>query len=164
MKTLSYNRAAAVAYANKWALDRNPGYYNYERLGGDCTNFASQCLYSGAGVMNYLPDKGWYYINGNNKSPSWTGVEFFYNFITNNISAGPFGEECGIGEVAAGDFIQLGNNRGYYHTLTVVRIQGAPSENSIYIATHTFDSLNRVLSSYSYMKSRFIKILGVRTF
>ena len=34
MKTLSYNRAAAVAYANKWALDRNPGYYNYERLEG----------------------------------------------------------------------------------------------------------------------------------
>lgn len=24
--------------------------------------------------MNYSKNNGWYYINGNNKSPSWTGV------------------------------------------------------------------------------------------
>ena len=43
-----YNRAAAVAYAHAWAYRRNPRYYNYEELGGDCTNFASQCLYAGS--------------------------------------------------------------------------------------------------------------------
>jgi hypothetical protein len=36
-----YDRSAAVAYAHKWAYSRNPAYYNYDKLGGDCTNFAS---------------------------------------------------------------------------------------------------------------------------
>lgn len=35
-----YDRAAAVAYAHTWAYRRNPRYYNYEELGGDCTNFS----------------------------------------------------------------------------------------------------------------------------
>ena len=47
-----YDEAAAVAYARRWALLRNPAYLDFHGLGGDCTNFVSQCLYSGAGVMN----------------------------------------------------------------------------------------------------------------
>ena len=39
-----YDRAAAVLYAHRWAYGRNPAFYDYEELGGDCTNFASQCL------------------------------------------------------------------------------------------------------------------------
>ena len=42
----NYNRAAAVLYAHKWAYGRNPRFYDYENLGGDCTNFASQCIYA----------------------------------------------------------------------------------------------------------------------
>ena len=44
-----YDRQAAVAYAHRWAYLRNPAFYNFDKLGGDCTNFASQCLYAGAG-------------------------------------------------------------------------------------------------------------------
>ena len=71
---LRYDRAAAVAYAHRWAYDRNPRYYDYGRVGGDCTSFASQCLYAGAGIMNYTRDLGWYYLDGNRKAPAWTGV------------------------------------------------------------------------------------------
>ena len=39
-----YDRAAAVLYAHQWAYGRNPAFYDYENLGGDCTNFASQYL------------------------------------------------------------------------------------------------------------------------
>ena len=46
-RMLRYNRRAAVAYAHRWAFRRNPVFYDYEGLGGDCTNFASQCLYAG---------------------------------------------------------------------------------------------------------------------
>jgi hypothetical protein len=53
-----YDRAAAVAYARKWALSRNPAYYDYDPLGGDCTNFASQCVLAGGGVMNLSPRSG----------------------------------------------------------------------------------------------------------
>ena len=45
-----YDRDAAVAYARRWALSRNPLYYDFEDIGGDCTNFASQYIFAG-GIM-----------------------------------------------------------------------------------------------------------------
>lgn len=81
---MEYNRANAVAYAKKWAYGRNPKYYDFSDLGGDCTNFASQCIYAGSGVMNYTPTYGWYYISVNNRAPAWTGVDELYRFLTTN--------------------------------------------------------------------------------
>lgn len=34
-----YNRQKAKEYAKELAYKRNPKYYNYDLLGGDCTNF-----------------------------------------------------------------------------------------------------------------------------
>jgi hypothetical protein len=34
---MEYNREATVAYAREWALTRNPAYYDFEEIGGDCT-------------------------------------------------------------------------------------------------------------------------------
>ena len=48
-----YNRQKVYEYAKKWAYGRNPKYYNFDPVGGDCTNFVSQCIYSGCGQMNY---------------------------------------------------------------------------------------------------------------
>lgn len=50
MRILEYDRQAAFEYAKKWAFRRNPRYYNFEKIGGDCTNFASQCIYAGAKI------------------------------------------------------------------------------------------------------------------
>ena len=86
---MEYNRENAVAYAKKWAYGRNPKYYDFSDLGGDCTNFASQCIYAGSGVMNYTPTYGWYYISVNNRAPAWTGVDELYRFLTTNRGAGP---------------------------------------------------------------------------
>ena len=58
---IPYNRKAALNYALKWALGRNPNFYDYSELGGDCANFASQVLLAGGAVMNYQPVLGWYY-------------------------------------------------------------------------------------------------------
>ena len=44
MQLKRYNRQKAIDYARKWALDRNPIYHDYEKYGGDCTNFISQCF------------------------------------------------------------------------------------------------------------------------
>ena len=63
MRFALYDRRAAVLYAHRWAYGRNPAFYDYEHLGGDCTNFASQCIYAGSGVMNFTPTFGWYYID-----------------------------------------------------------------------------------------------------
>lgn len=39
---MEYDRTAVVEYARKWAFSRNPQYYNFDAVGGDCTSFASQ--------------------------------------------------------------------------------------------------------------------------
>ena len=145
MINIEYNRRAAVDYANRWALSRNPAFYDYTGIGGDCTNFASQVVYAGCGVMNYTPDTGWYYIDANNKSPSWTGVQFFYNFITQNTSVGPFGREVPQYQAQLGDVVQLGNEAdGYYHSLLIVGFEA----DSYLVAAQSNDAYMRRLDSY----------------
>ena len=158
MRETLYDRAAATAYAREWALGRNPAYYNFDDLGGDCTNFASQCLYAGAGVMNDTPIFGWYYRSVEDRSPSWTGVEYLYDFLINNRGAGPYASEVTEDAIRPGDLIQLGRADGsYYHTLVVL-----VTSPSILIAAHSNDALNRPLVSYRYDRARFLHIAGVR--
>ncbi len=155
---MNYNREKAIAYAKEWALKRNPLFYDFSALGGDCTNFASQILFSGAPVMNDTETFGWYYYSINNRAPAWTGVEEFCNFIINNKTRGPFGELTTLSNLSAGDFVQLGKRSGFYHTLAVVGFNG----NVPIVCSHSFDKLNAPLTSYYYERLRFIKILGVR--
>jgi hypothetical protein len=158
MRETLYDRAAATAYAREWALGRNPAYYNFDDLGGDCTNFASQCLYAGAGIMNDTPTFGWYYRTLNDRSPSWTSVEYLYDFLINNQGRGPYASQVTEDAIRPGDLIQLGRTDGsYYHTLVV--LVTAPS---ILIAAHSNDALNRPLISYRYDRARFLHIEGVR--
>ena len=93
MKETGYRRDAALEYAKKWAMGRNPRYLDFEHFGGDCTNFASQCIYAGSGVMNYTPVMGWYYNSSTDRTPSWTGVQYLYNFLVNNKSVGPYAQK-----------------------------------------------------------------------
>lgn len=164
MKIIKYNRNPVVEYARKWAYSRNPKYYNFELIGGDCTNFVSQCIYAGSsGVMNYSKSNGWYYINGNNKSPSWTGVQFLYNFLCNNKSIGPYGNECAQNIIEIGDVAQLSfNGLTYEHSLIIVKIININNFSNILTASHTIDSYERKISSYSFKKIRFVHIEGVR--
>lgn len=159
METLSYDRNAAVQYAKKWAFGRNPAFYDFSRIGGDCTNFASQCIYAGAGVMNFTPVFGWYYISANDRTASWTGVEYLYRFLTENEGAGPFAKEVPLDELEIGDIVQLGRETGdFYHSPVVVGF----SRGQILIAAHSYDAYDRPLSSYSFDRARGIHILGVR--
>jgi len=162
MPMAQYDRAAAVEYARKWALSRNPAYYDYDGLGGDCTNFVSQCVYAGSGVMNYKPTFGWYYINANNHSPSWTGVPYLYNFLTRNTGAGPAGAKTDILNVVPGDISQFADeNMNYYHSQLIVSVGHPAALNNILVCAHTDDSLNRPLSTYSFSRIRFVHITGV---
>jgi len=148
-----------VEYARKWALSRNPAYFDFTGIGGDCTNFASQCLYAGSGVMNYTPITGWYYIDSGRRSASWTAVEYFYRFLTGNLSAGPYARECEEKEILPGDFVQLCNKDRCYHTLTVIDIS-----RGIEVAAHSFDSLGRALSDYAFEYARYLHIENVRKY
>ena len=157
--TAEYNRERAVEYAHTWAKARNPLFYDFTGIGGDCTNFISQCVFAGCCAMNYTPTLGWYYFSPTDRSPSWTGVPFFYNFITGNTGAGPFGTESKSGKLMLGDFVQLGKRDGtFYHTLLITGFD----RNSYLVSAHTNDAKDRPLSSYSYQRIRFIHIEGAR--
>ena len=154
-----YNRQRAVEYAKKYAFSQNPIFGNFRGIGGNCTNFVSQSIYAGSCVMNYTKTYGWYYISLDDRSPSWTGVDFFYNFIIENADVGPFGRVATSDELEIGDVIQLARNEeGYYHSLLVVGFDG----EDLLVAAQTDNAYARPLSTYDYDYSRFIKILGVR--
>lgn len=163
MTLFPYDRQSAVDYAHRWAYHRNPNFYNFDELGGDCTNFASQCLYAGSGVMDYTPTFGWYYNSQYSRAPAWTGVPFFYNFLTRKKGTpGPVGRETEVSEVQPGDFAQLQFVAGVFaHNPVIVAVGSRPSLGNILVAAHSEDADYRPLSTYPIREIRFIHILGV---
>ena len=157
--TRSYEREKAALYAERYAFSQNPVFGDFRGIGGNCTNFVSQCVYAGCCKMNCTETFGWYYISLEERAPAWTGVEFFYNFMTENMGVGPFGKEAERDECEVGDVIQLGRDgEGYYHTLLIVGFE----DDDILVAAQTDNAYMRPLSTYNYDFLRFIKIEGVR--
>ena len=159
LNVVPYNREAVFDYTTTWAYSRNPAYLDFSELGGDCTNFASQSIYAGSGVMNYSPeDLGWYYNSSYDRAPSWTGVKFLHRFLLNNKGVGPFGEVADVNSLEVGDIIFLGDGEKFYHSLVVVGNNGTEP----LVAAHTYDSYMRPLSNYEYPYAEGVHILGVR--
>lgn len=80
-----YDRNKARAYAEKWHRYRNTYYPNYDKRGGDCTNFTSQCLFAG-GLKR---DNTWYCYRTNHYSPfrfnastAWVNANEQYKHLT----------------------------------------------------------------------------------
>ena len=163
IQLLPYNRRAAVAYAHKWAYTRNPAFYDFSEIGGDCTNFASQCLYAGTGIMNFTPEFGWYYIDANRKAPAWTGVPYLHNFLTrDNFSIGPLAKPCELEDLLPGDLIQLSfKGEEFQHSPIVVSVGNPAAPENVLIAAHSYDADYRPLSTYEYRKIRFLHLPGV---
>ena len=161
-----YDRTRAVEYARRYAYSRNPLFYNFTGIGGDCTNFVSQALLAGSCVMNYTPNFGWYYRSSEDRAPAWTSVEFFFEYMTEaprfveaGGNTGPFGREVDAGELQVGDVIQLANSTGdFYHTLLVTGFSG----ETPLVSAHSIDTLDRPLSDYNYTSLRYLHIIGVR--
>ena len=162
---ISYNREYAVAYARRWALTRNPLFIDFTGIGGNCTNFVSQCLLAGSSVMDFTPTFGWYYRSPEDRAPAWSGVEQLYDFITGSGDfadmqpQGPYGMQAqNRNQVEVGDVVQLANSEGdFYHTLIISGFSG----NDILVCAQSDDALDRPLSSYNYASLRIIHIMGV---
>jgi hypothetical protein len=159
-----YDREKALKYAHKWAYARNPAYLDFENLGGDCTNFASQCIYAGSGIMNYAPIYGWYYSNSYNRTASWTGVNYLYEFLVNNTGAGPFAELVDISDAEPGDIAQISfsDSRVFDHSPVIVKKENQSGKSGIFIAAHTFDTDFYRLVDFEPLYTRYLHIAGVR--
>ena len=164
---LPYNRRRAVDYARKWALSRNPLFYDFTDNGGNCTNFVSQCIFAGCGIMNYTPTFGWYYISPDERAPAWTGVDELYDFLVGapdfaeaNGGTGPYGVNAAeVKNIMIGDVVQLANPQGlFYHSLIISGF----TDNDILVCAQSNDALDRPLSSYTFASMRIIHIEGAR--
>jgi hypothetical protein len=108
--TITYDRDDAVEYAETYWQNYNSSFGSY---GGDCQNFASQCVWKGYGgtniptayppsvvynpmVLNYngTSARNWYQgsVSGNGWV-SWTNPYSFFNYINNSSTSvrGPMG-------------------------------------------------------------------------
>ena len=85
-----------------------------------------------------------------------------HRFLVNNKGVGPRGKEVGIDEIQIGDIVQLSfDGIKFAHTLIVVNTRNVLTLDNIYVASHTYDSYNRRVSSYKFKDIRFIHINGV---
>lgn len=159
---IPYYREKALEYTKVWALKRNSRYFDFELLGGDCTNFVSQVLSAGDCIMNYTRDLGWYYIDAVNRAPSWTNANFLYNFLATNHMLGPFAYEVDENNIETGDIVQLffADSFVFNHSLIITSIQEPRDYSNIFISSHTKDRYNLPLSSINFVKARFLHIMG----
>ena len=165
--TLPYDRTRAVEYARKWALMRNPTFSDFTGIGGDCTNFVSQCIFVGCGIMNFTQTFGWYYLSPNDRAPSWSGVQELYDFLLGapdflsaNGGTGPFATDATVSKkIELGDVVQLSNEDGeFYHTLIISGF----TDNDILVCAHSNDALDRPLSTYRFSGLRILHVEGAR--
>ena len=165
--TIPYDRERAVTYARKWALERNPTFFDFTGIGGNCTNFVSQCIFAGCGVMNFTKTFGWYYLSPDDRAPAWSGVNELYDFligapdfIAANGGVGPFASDASVSrKIEIGDVIQLSNERReFYHTLLICGF----TDNDILVCANSDNALDRPLSSYNFSGIRVLHIEGAR--
>lgn len=158
-----YNRNAAVAYAHRWALSYNPAYADFTQSGGDCTNFASQVLHAGGLPMDQTGSQRWYYYALSRRSPSWSGVDELYTYLTTNTAGGGAARLVPLAQVQPGDIIQLEfdpSTWDFNHSPVVVHVGEAGNPAKILMAAHTINRDNYPLANYSYRALRPLSVIG----
>jgi hypothetical protein len=156
-----YNRVAAARYATKWALSRNPVYNNYSRhgYGGDCSNFASQCLAAGGWQMiqGGKHDADAWYCNDDDgdNSNTWSSARWFYEFLDRSQRTTALDDE---NDLALGDIVMLQSPDFSHpdHAMMVTYITGMSTpegeRTQICLSYHSTDKLNNPLDE---IKSRY---------
>lgn len=161
--SIPYDRASAAAYAITYALSYNQplyGNWGYPHGGGDCQNFASQCIWAGFGGSNTSADVSgrarpmdtmgswqWYKDSG-----AWLGTESFKNYVAGSKNESEQNDRlwiteyhCAksrIGEInnartrLIGATVQDSPNQN--HTVVIVAVEGL-TPASIYVCGHTSD-------------------------
>ena len=82
-----------------------------------------------------------------------------YNFLVKNIGIGPRGKDVVQNRIEIGDLVQLSfSGIKFEHSLIITRIDDVNDLNKIFTSSHTFDSLNKKISEYSFSKIRFVHI------
>ncbi|MFD2042843.1 amidase domain-containing protein [Ornithinibacillus salinisoli] len=143
IERFSYDRLAAVQYAERWWNSYNPAYRKFDV---DCTNYVSQCLRAGGAPMRGAPNRnqGWWYQN-NNWSYSWSvahSLRWYLDGSTQGLKgiAVDSASDLSPGDIICYDF--EGDGRWDHNTIVVSRDNnGMPLVNA-----HTDNSRHRYWS------------------
>lgn len=143
---ISDRRKNSVSYADKYVgaaadeehgLNYNKKYKNYNPLGGDCANFASQILYEGG---NFKQSYSWKYDKGGSKA--WVNAQSFKNYMlysgrASKIAYGTYEQVYKASyKLLPGDFIAYEKNGKVTHISVVT---GADSKGYTYVHSHNTD-------------------------
>ena len=145
-KVTNKRRIDAVKYADrfcgaasdeKYGLKYNKKYKNYNPLGGDCANFASQILYEGG---KFRQSSTWRYYKGGSKA--WVNAQSFKNYMlySNRASKIAYGSYEKVYKASykllPGDFVAYEKNGKVTHISVVT---GADSNGYAYVHSHNTD-------------------------
>ncbi|MDO4198836.1 MAG: amidase domain-containing protein [Erysipelotrichaceae bacterium] len=171
--TNSYNRDAAVAYADQYFNTRNPDWYNFDEIGGNCQNYASQAILAGGIPMDYTGAGQWKCYgasstvmpeidnseNASGRTASWVNVNYFYEYAINNTGYGMAAENVlNIFFAEPGDIIQVSYNdaNNMAHTTIVSKVV----DGHALVDSNSIDMKDYPIEAYVYPYRRLIKILG----
>ncbi len=139
----TYDRRAAVQYAEHWWNSYNPAYRKFDV---DCTNYISQCLRAGGAPMRGIPDRGngWWY-QADNWSYSWAVAHSLRWYLSGSTTGLKGKEKESAQDLIPGDVICYdfqGNGKWDHNTIVVAKdANGMPLVNA-----HTDNSRNRYWS------------------
>ncbi|KXZ39704.1 Putative amidase domain-containing protein [Alkalithermobacter thermoalcaliphilus JW-YL-7 = DSM 7308] len=144
---LNERRKGAVEYADKYSgaaseekygFKYNPKYRNYNPLGGDCANFASQILHEGG---KFRKTSVWNYDSGG-ASKAWVNAHAFKNYMINSgrasvIAYGTYDKVYKASyKLLPGDFVAYEKNGKITHISVAT---GADSKGYSLVNCHNTD-------------------------
>ena len=166
-----YDRQAALAYADRYAMERSQAWPDYSDYGGNCQNFASQCLLAGGIPMDTAGPDIWKWYGpdpsestwAEGRSPSWSGVNQFRGYARDNAGFGLAAlVDAPYYSGQPGDLIQMGTADSLYHTVVVRDLvcDAAGQTVDYLVHSNTNDMENYPASLYGYPVFSLIRIVG----
>lgn len=158
-----YDRAAAYDYLMAYCDERNPRWYAYDDVGGNCMNFGSQVLLAGGIPEDERGDEEWYWDGQNDLDLSWINVGHFYDYCRDNEGYGLVADtEAGYYTGEVGDVVIVGFAGDHRHTTVISHVVEDEAGNVVdYLITcNTTNYKDFPVSAYYYTFHRLIKIFG----
>ena len=158
-----YDRAAAYDYLMAYCHERNPAWYAYDEVGGNCMNFGSQVLLAGGIPEDERGDEEWYWDGQNDLDLSWINVGHFYDYCRKNEGFGLVADtEASYYTGEVGDVLIVGFNGDHRHTTVISHVVKDEAGNTVdyLISCNTTNYRDFPASAYYYTFHRLIKIYG----
>ena len=158
-----YDRAAAYDYLMAYCDERNPAWYAYDEVGGNCMNFGSQVLLAGGIPEDEKGDEEWYWDGQNDLDLSWINVGRFYDYCRDNEGFGLVADtEAGYYTGEVGDVLIVGFAGDHRHTTVISHVVKDESGDTVdyLISCNTTNYKDFPASAYYYTFHRLVKIFG----